>query len=120
VRRRLRVLMLAPRFFSRSSRNALNERRIQILENQGGGRLAQSRLCKNEQQPEAVPIGCDRVGADVALAHEPIGEVTLNERGHIAARLHGLAPHRRSRRLAASCISAGQAERYQYVSRTQV
>jgi hypothetical protein len=30
-----------------------NERRIQILENQGGGRLAQSRLCKNEQQPIA-------------------------------------------------------------------
>ena len=44
---------------------------------------------------------------------------TLNERGEIATRLHGLASHRRSRRRAASCSSSGQAERYQYVSRTR-
>src|SRR5262245_20617370 len=66
-----------------------DETRIQILEDQGGGWLAQSRLCKSEQQSERIPIGCDRVAADVALAHEPIGEVTLNERSNIAVRLHG-------------------------------
>src|SRR5262245_46483716 len=53
----------------------VDERRVQIVEHQGRGRLAQPPLCKKEQQPERVPVGCDRVSADIALAHEPIGEV---------------------------------------------
>ena len=47
------------------------------------------------------------------LTHEPLGEVTLDERGDVAAELHGLVSHRRSRRRAASCINSGHAERYQ-------
>jgi hypothetical protein len=35
-------------------------------------------------------VGCDCIGADVALTHEPLGEVTLDERGDIVALLDGL------------------------------
>src|SRR5262245_38537594 len=91
----------------------VDERRVQIVEHQGRGRLAQPPLCKKEQQPERVPVGCDRVCAYVALTHEPLSEVALDKRGYVAARLHGLASHRPSRRRAASCSSSGQADRYQ-------
>src|SRR5664279_496693 len=94
------------------SEERADERRVEIVEGQGRWGLAEPRLCKREQQPERVPIGCDRVGADIALPHEPLGEVTLDERRDIV-RPHGVAPHRRSRRRAASSISSGQAERYQ-------
>src|SRR5262245_14093554 len=43
----------------------VDERRVQIVEHQGRGRLAQPPLCKKEQQPERVPVGCDRVSADI-------------------------------------------------------
>lgn len=90
-----------------------DERCIQVAECQSRGGLTEPRLCEREQQPERIPIGCDRVGADVALAHEPLGEVALDQRGDIAGGLHGAASHRRSRRRAASSINSGQAERYQ-------
>jgi hypothetical protein len=90
-----------------------DERHIQIVEGQGRRGLAQPRLCKPEQQPECVLVGCDRVGADIALSHEPLGEVMLDKRGDVAARLHRLTSHRRSRRRAAASINSGQAERYQ-------
>jgi hypothetical protein len=48
------------------------------------------RLCKREQQPERVPVGCDCIGADVALTYEPLGGVTLDERGDVVALLDGL------------------------------
>jgi hypothetical protein len=35
-------------------------------------------------------VGCDCIGADVALTHEPLGEVTLDERGDVVALLDGL------------------------------
>jgi hypothetical protein len=38
-----------------------------------------------EQQPERVPIGRDRVGAHIALAHEPLGEEALDESGKLRA-----------------------------------
>ncbi len=40
-----------------------DKRRIQIVERQGRRRFAESRMCKREQQPECIPVGCDRVGA---------------------------------------------------------
>src|SRR5271166_830532 len=90
-----------------------DERRVQIVERQNRRWLAKSSLRKGEQQPKRVSVRSDRVGADIALTHEPLGEVTLDERGDITARLHGLTSQRRSRRRAASCIKSGQAERYQ-------
>src|SRR5206468_6942159 len=104
VRRRLRVFALAPRFTSRSVRNApMNV----------ASRSVQLHLCEHEQQPERVPVGGDRVGANIALAHEALGEEALDQRGDIAGGLHGVTSHRRSRRRAASSINSGQAERYQ-------
>jgi hypothetical protein len=67
---------------------------IEIIDDQIGGRLAEPRLCKPEQQPERVPIGCDRVATDVALAHEPLRKVPLDQRGDITTLLHGAASHR--------------------------
>lgn len=86
---------------------------IEIIDDQSRGRLAEPRLCKPEQQPERVPIECDRVGTDVALAHESLREVPLDQGGDIATLLHGASSHRWSRRCTAACISSGQAERYQ-------
>ena len=71
-----------------------NERRLQIVERQGRRGLAEPRLREREQQPECIPIRCDRIGADIALTHEPFGEVTLDQRGDVVARLHGPASHR--------------------------
>src|SRR5580693_8302395 len=90
-----------------------DERRIQIVERQHRWGLAEPRLCEREQEPECIPVRCDRVGADVALAHEAVGEVTLDQRSDTTGELHGVAPHRRSRRRAASSINSGQDERYQ-------
>src|SRR5665647_3621711 len=87
------------------SEERADERRIEIVKGQGRRGLAEPSLCKREREPERVPVGCDRVGADVALTHEPLGEVTLDERGDVVALLHGLASQRRSSRRAASCIS---------------
>ena len=72
-----------------------------------------SRVCANVNSSRNVSLRCDRIGADAALAHEPLGEVALDERGDIAGGLHGVASHRRSRRRAASSINSGRAERYQ-------
>ena len=71
-----------------------DERRLQIVERQRRRGLAEPGLRKREQQPECIPIRCDRIGADIALTHEPFGEVTLDQRGDVAARLHGPASHR--------------------------
>jgi hypothetical protein len=35
---------------------------------------------QREQQPERIPVGCDRVWADIALTHEPLGKIALDER----------------------------------------
>jgi hypothetical protein len=85
VKRRLRVLALAPRL--QIVQEGSDERCIQIAERQSRWRLAQPRLCEQEQQPECVSVRCDRVGADVALAHEPLSEVALDQRGDVAGGL---------------------------------
>lgn len=36
--------------------------------------LPQLHLCEHEQQPERAPVGGDRVGANIVLAHEALGE----------------------------------------------
>jgi hypothetical protein len=76
------------------SEEAADKRHIEIVDGQSRGGFTKSRLSKREQQSEGVPVGCDRVGADIALAHEPLGEVTLDQRRDAAVRLHGLAAQR--------------------------
>ena len=56
------------------SEERADESNVQIVEGQGRRRLAEPRLCKPEQQPERVPVGCDRVGTGIALTYEPLGE----------------------------------------------
>jgi hypothetical protein len=51
------------------SEERADERHIQIVKGEDRRGLAEPRLCKGEQQPERVPVGCDRVGADIALTH---------------------------------------------------
>ena len=90
-----------------------DERRVELIERQGRWCFVKPHLRKHEQQAERVPVGSDRMDANVALTHEPFGKVALDQRCHIAAGLHGLASQCRSRRCAASCINSGHAERYQ-------
>ena len=75
-----------------------DQRPIEIVEGQCRGRLAEPRLCKREQQPERISVGSDRVGGNVALTHESVGKVALDQSGDVAAGLHGLASQRRSSR----------------------
>ena len=88
---------------------------IQVAECQIRRGLAEPCLCEREQQPgQRIPVGCVEIvlGADVALAHEPIGGSNARSTWrHVAGGLHGVASHRRSRlRRAASSINSGQAE----------
>src|SRR5215204_2239003 len=65
-----------------------------------------------EEQSERIAVGSDGVRARATLCHQPIREERL-ECGREQA--HGLTPKRASTRAAASSISSGAAERYQYV-----
>src|SRR5216683_1428123 len=65
-----------------------------------------------KHEPDRVTVGSDGVRARAALPHQPVGEERL-ECGSEHA--HGLPPKRSSRRVAASSISSGAADRYQYV-----
>ena len=58
-------------------------------------------------------VGLDRVLARRSLADQPIGEERLERRSE---RAHRWPPKRASSRPAASVISSGTADRYQYVS----
>ncbi len=64
-----------------------------------------------EQQPERVAVGGDRGGAGVALADQPAGEELLQDGSEVTHR----RPPSAAARAAASCISSGTAEMYQYV-----
>src|SRR5580658_9145876 len=66
VRRRLRLRAGAELYLEIGEERA-DERCIQIGECQGRWGLPQPHLCEHEQQPERVPVGGDRVGANIAL-----------------------------------------------------
>ena len=65
-----------------------------------------------EQQPEAVPVGGNGVGASVLLGHHPLCEERFEGWGEHA---HLLTSKASSRRRLVSAMSSGAAERYQYV-----
>lgn len=90
VRRRLRVVTPTPRFISRSVKNVPMKGASSSSSVSADGAL-KPRLRKHDQQPECIPVESDRVGADVALAHEPFGKVALDQRTEIAPSLHGLS-----------------------------
>ena len=43
------------------SKERADKRRIEIVEGQGRRRFAEQRLCKREQKPKRVSVGCDRL-----------------------------------------------------------
>jgi len=87
-----------------------DERRVELGDVQGGGRLAEAFGCEGQQEPEGELVGADGVRAGGALADQPVGEVGLQCGGE---RGHGRAPYRVCSRPAASSISSGDADRYQ-------
>lgn len=64
-----------------------------------------------EQEPEAVPVAGDGVGADPAL-DQPAGEEAFHDRGEAGHRWSSPA---RSSRAATTPINSGVASKYQYV-----
>src|SRR5260221_334843 len=87
-----------------------DERGVQVDEVELAGLVAGAAGGEAEQQPQGVAVGGDGVGAGVALADEPLGEVGLQGRGE---RAHACLPAACSRRWAASDSSSGTADRYQ-------
>lgn len=53
---------------------------VEVLEPEGGGRLARFLRGEPQQQAEGVAVGGDRVWAGPALGHEPLGEECLDGR----------------------------------------
>src|SRR2546425_9376259 len=75
-------------------------------------------MSKGDQETERVPIICDSVRTGIALMHQSLGEVGLQQFGEGGLSFHRPASFGCKRRVA-SCNSSGTAERYQYVSRTR-
>jgi hypothetical protein len=90
-----------------------DQRRVELGDVQLAGRLARPLGGELQQQPEGEAVGGDRVRARAALGEEPVGEVGL-QRGR--ERAHRTPPNRSPTRSAASAISLGEADKYQYVS----
>lgn len=85
-----------------------DERRIQIGERQDRWALPQPHLCKDEQQPERIPVGGVVLPLTLRWRMRRSVEEALDERGDIAGGRHGVTSHRRSRRCAASSINRGR------------
>jgi hypothetical protein len=88
-----------------------DQRRVQVVDAELARGPAAAGGGEGQQQPERLPVAGDRVRAGGALADQPFGEVRLQgggQRGHRAS--PGVS------RSAASSISSGEADRYQYVS----
>jgi len=66
-----------------------------------------------KQQAERQAIRGDRVLAGAALGDQPVCEISLHRRGE---RAHLTPPNLSWTLLAASAISSGEADKYQYVS----
>jgi len=87
-----------------------DERRIDVGDEQVGGRLAEARRGEGQEKPERVAIGGDRVLARLALATEPLGEERFQQWGKAG---HGSTPSARSRRSPADVSRSGEDDRYQ-------
>ncbi len=84
--------------------------RIEIVDGELAWRLAASLRCEDQERPQGVAMGLNRVRADLALADEAVGEERLQGRGE---RNHGSPRRWRSRLSPASPSNSGAADRYQ-------
>src|SRR6266436_1979515 len=105
---RLRALLPALVFEVVQERG--DQRRVEILDPQAGGRSAGALLSEGQEKPQRVAVGRNGVRAGVLLPGEPVGEERLQGRGE---RGHGITAGRGSSRSAASASSSGAADRYQ-------
>jgi hypothetical protein len=83
-----------------------DQRRVEVGELELAGLLAGLRVGEAKQQPEAVAVGGDRLGAGVALAEQPFAEEGLQDRGE---QVHGSTCGTRSRRSLTSWSGSGAA-----------
>ena len=84
--------------------------RIKIVDVELARRLAALLRREDQEQPQGVAIGLNRVRADLALADKAIGEERLQGRGE---RTHASPPKWRSSISPASPSNSGAADRYQ-------
>ena len=89
-----------------------DQRRVEMGDVELAGRLGGALGGEGEQQPEGVAVGGDGVRAGCALTDQPVGEEGLQ--AGASAVIVGLRSGACSRS-AASAISSGVADRYQYV-----
>ena len=90
-----------------------DERCVQSCEVELDGRDAGPLLGEGQQQPERVSVGGDGVFAGASLVDQPLGEEGLQGG---CERAHDGSPVNRSSSSAASAISSGAADTYQYVA----
>jgi hypothetical protein len=85
---------------------------VEVVEIEGGRRLAGALVGVAEKQPERVAIGGHGVGAGAALGDQPLGEERLQRRCEHG---HGFTSKVASSRATLWASSCGVADRYQYV-----
>jgi len=90
-----------------------NQRGIKILPSQLGRLPAPLLLYELEQELEGVAIAGDRMGTDLLLVDEPLGEELLEDKRHAGGSIHGSTSQWLSSRRSAHSISSGQCVRYQ-------
>ena len=88
------------------------QRRIQVLHGQRGRQAFSDPLSKGNQESERVPIVGDGMRTGVALVHQPLSEVGLQQFGEGGCVFIVLLSPRLQRSVA-SFNSSGTAERYQ-------
>ena len=87
-----------------------DQRRIEVVDVEFARRLAVPLRREDQEQPQRVAIGLNRVRADLALAEEAVGEERLQGGGQ---RTHASPARWRSSRSPARPSSSGAADRYQ-------
>ena len=85
---------------------------VEVRERERRGCFPQFACDELEEQPEAVSVRCDGVGAGAALMQQALGEESFEQRSE---QRHETSPPARSSLRRAIAISSGEAVRYQYV-----
>src|SRR6185437_3906111 len=88
-----------------------NQLGVEICEVEFAGVFVQLALGKGQQQSKGVSVRGQGVSADLTLRHQSLGEEALQDRRQSRGSVHVEPPQRRSRRIAACCISSGCADR---------
>lgn len=118
VRRTLRLLIALPRCCSKVSRNALIKGASRSVRFKLEGDFPHCSCAKFKSKRNVSPVRGDRMWTGLALSHQALGEVTLQQGRQGGRRVHGCTSQRFSNRRAACCRSSEVPDRYQNVSLT--